>query len=85
MLVEASKAVPWTAPDDVRFDLKYLPNLGGQFPEGFHAVMADGSVRFFKRDMKPFVLRALITIAGGEVVQLGTGDPRWQPGPEVIP
>jgi hypothetical protein len=68
MVVEAAKAVPWTAPDDVPFDPKQLPKLGGQFPDGFHAAMADGSVHYFKRDIKPDVLRALITIAGGEAV-----------------
>jgi hypothetical protein len=78
MLVEASKAVPWTAPEDVPFDPKQLPRLGGQFPQGFHAATADGAVHFLRRDMPADVLRALITINGGEIVDW---DKAEVPGP----
>lgn len=58
-VVEASKTVPWTAPEDVAYDEKQLPTLGGQFPDGFHAAMGDGSVNYFKRNIKPEALRYL--------------------------
>jgi hypothetical protein len=63
LVVEAGQAVPWTKPDDLSYPQDYtvpLPPLGGVFTgesrfslfgsnrvKGFHAVMADGSVRFF--------------------------------------
>ena len=65
-------AVPWTKPDELVYDAKKpLPKLGGQFPEGFHAIFADGSPHFFKKDIyadEP-TLRALITRDDGKVVQ----------------
>jgi chromosome segregation ATPase len=61
--------VIWTKPDDVSFDVrKPLPWLGGQFSEIFHVAMADGSARSFPKGMDDRTLRALITPAGGEVI-----------------
>jgi hypothetical protein len=69
MVVEAASAVPWTKPDDLVYDAKKpLPKLGGAFPEGFHAAFADGSVRLIGKDIDEKTLRALITVAGGEVI-----------------
>ena len=45
-----------------------LPELGGQFEDGFHVAFADGSVRFLSNKIKPILLRALITRNGGEDV-----------------
>ena len=46
-------AVPWTKPVYLAYQLgKKLPALGGIFPKGFHAVFADGSVRFFDKTLK---------------------------------
>lgn len=71
MIVEAGSAVPWTKPEDVPFDPKKdVPKLGGLFDGDFHAVLADGSVRGFKKDIKPDTLKALITVAGGEIINL---------------
>jgi hypothetical protein len=69
MVVEAGEAVPWTAPRDLPYqkDLS-LPRLGGMFPTGTNAVMADGQVRVIPRTANEKVLRALITYRGGEVV-----------------
>jgi RNA polymerase sigma factor (sigma-70 family) len=68
-LVEAATPVPWTKPEDIPFDKeKPLPELGGQFKDGFHALMAGGGVRFLRRQLKPEVLRALITSNGGEAI-----------------
>lgn len=69
LLVEANDAVPWTKPDDVAYDTrKPVPALGGQFARVFHAVMGDGSVRSFPKDMSVTTLRALISPSGGEIV-----------------
>ena len=71
MIVEAEEAVPWTKPEDVTYDPKKpLPRFGGLFKDGFHAAFADGSVRFIKTGVDEKLLRALITRAGGEEVDL---------------
>jgi prepilin-type processing-associated H-X9-DG protein len=71
MVVEAAKAVPWTKPDDVAFDAAAIPSLygaGSNHPGGFNAVFGDGSVRFIKTSISVNVFKALVTIAGGEVI-----------------
>ncbi len=71
MVVEAAEGVPWTKPEELTYDpMKPLPKLGGHFPGGFNAAFADGSVRFFSTAVVEQTLRALITRAGGEVIQL---------------
>ena len=73
-VVEAAEAVAWTKPDDLPFDPKSpLPLLGAgsTHPGGFNALFVDGIVRFLKGTTDPAVLRALITIGGGEVVPVG--------------
>ncbi|MEX2560459.1 MAG: H-X9-DG-CTERM domain-containing protein, partial [Pirellulales bacterium] len=78
MAVEARRDIPWTKPEDIAYDPdKPLPELGGHFSDGFNVAMMDGSVRFLAREGKPgqpavseSVLRALLTMAGGEAVQL---------------
>jgi RNA polymerase sigma factor (sigma-70 family) len=67
LVVEAGRAVPWTRPDDLAFDVRALPKLGGVVKDGFHALMADGAVRFFPNGTDQQVLRAAITYAGGEL------------------
>jgi hypothetical protein len=60
LFVEAGEAVPWTKPDELLmpspFDPKgggpvleaKLPPLGGPFTDGFHAVMGDGRITFYR-------------------------------------
>ena len=68
LIVEASRAVPWTKPEDLPFEPgKPLPRLGGMFEAGFLMALADGSVFLGKKDCDPAVLRAAITRNGGEV------------------
>jgi prepilin-type processing-associated H-X9-DG protein len=70
-VVEADRDIPWTKPEDIPYDAeKDLPKLGGITEGGFNAGFADGSVRFLKKDIEEQTLRALITRAGGEVVQI---------------
>jgi hypothetical protein len=79
LVVEAGEAVPWTKPDDLAYDPKKpLPKLGGLFPEGFHILLADGSVRYLGPKVREKDLRALITPAGGEVID-------WKTIPLALP
>jgi prepilin-type processing-associated H-X9-DG protein len=74
MVVEADEAVPWTKPDDLLFDPAAVPSLfgaGSRHPGGFNTLFADGSVRFIKTTIGLQTFRALITRAGGEVVNQG--------------
>jgi hypothetical protein len=71
MVVDAGddRAVIWTAPDDweVEGDLKPETVLN-HHQTGSPTGLADGSVKFLKANIKPEVLRLLLTPAGGEVV-----------------
>jgi uncharacterized protein (TIGR03067 family)/prepilin-type processing-associated H-X9-DG protein len=69
MFVEAAEAVPWTKPAEVLYDpAAALPRMGG--PSGFNVAFFDGSVRFLPRDFDEKTLRALISRAGGEKVDV---------------
>jgi uncharacterized protein (TIGR03067 family) len=69
LVVEAGEAVPWTKPDELRFDPKgKLPKLGGHFKGGFNVLVADGSTRAIRANFDPQLLRAAITRNGGEVI-----------------
>jgi hypothetical protein len=71
MVVEAAEPVVWTKPDELPYDPKLpLPKLGGQFRDGFCALLGDGSVRFVRKGIDEKVLRAIITANGGETVRL---------------
>jgi prepilin-type processing-associated H-X9-DG protein len=70
MIVEAQRNIPWTKPDDISYDpQKPLPKLGGFYEQGFNVAFADGSVRFISNSIKEETLRALISMAGGEVIE----------------
>jgi hypothetical protein len=68
-LVEADddRAVVWSKPEDITID-RQNPATGllGHYVDGFHAAMADGSVRFIQKGMDPAKLWAMFTRAGGE-------------------
>jgi prepilin-type processing-associated H-X9-DG protein len=71
MVVESAEAVPWTKPDDLKFDPVAAPSLhgaGSPHPGGFNAAFADGAVRFLKNTINRLTFRFLITRQGGEVV-----------------
>jgi hypothetical protein len=76
LAVESQANVPWTKPDDIPFDPGGpIPALGGLQPDGFIALLCDGSVRTIKKSIDPIVLKALITRAGGEVISGDAIDP----------
>jgi hypothetical protein len=62
LVVEAAEAVPWTEPEGLLYDPDQpLPPLGGAFKDGFHALFADGSVRFIPHTTDEQTIRAYIT------------------------
>jgi len=73
LAVEAATPVNWMEPKDIDFAAGpngFAPEgkVGGHFPGGFHALFADGSVRFLPLTVPAKDLQALITAAGAEVV-----------------
>lgn len=69
MVVLGKTAVPWTKPDDIEFDAKTNPADQLLFLNDLaHVAFADGSVRSLKKSLPAETWRALITKAGGEVV-----------------
>ncbi len=71
MIVETdpSKSVVWTKPDDLEIDLEnVMDSVVHESAAGFWAAMADGSVRFFKRETPADTLKALLSINGGDLV-----------------
>lgn len=70
MVVEGAKPVPWTKPDDLPYDGKQVPKLGGMFDGQFHAVLGDGSVYRFKGEVAAETLHRLIDRADGQPVAL---------------
>jgi hypothetical protein len=68
MIVEASKAVPWTKPEDIPYDPdKPLPKLGLPGYSIFSAAMCDGSVRAISHGISKESLRSLITRNAGDI------------------
>ncbi len=71
MLVEADDehAVPWTKPDDWDFDPEQTTRgLRLVNDAGYLAGFCDGSTRLLGKNIKPAVLRMMITRAGGEPI-----------------
>ena len=73
-VVETEETVPWTKPDEIVFQpagRAALQGAGSAHRGGFHAALADNTVRFIRDTIAPEVFRALITRAGGEPVNPG--------------
>jgi hypothetical protein len=89
LVAEAAVPVPWTKPEDLPFSPKQpLPKLGGLFHGHFHALFADGTVRFLAKDADEQDLRYAIMRNDGQVISAklfarpGTGgkvDPKRLP------
>jgi Protein of unknown function (DUF1559) len=71
IVVEAEEGVPWTKPDELEFDpQKAMPKFGKAHKGGFYVLFGDGSVRFLNESLDAQTMKALITMAGGEVVNI---------------
>lgn len=68
MVAEAAKPVIWTKPDDLVYDGKEVPKLGGLFDGKFHAVFCDGHYLRFKKGINDTLLGSLIDPADGSVI-----------------
>jgi len=71
MIVHAGKdrAVPWTKPEDLTFaPADPAAALGTTPAGGFETVFFDGRPMRIASDVEPGILRALITHAGGELI-----------------
>jgi hypothetical protein len=76
LVVEATgRAIPWTEPRDLDFDqLDFTINgpteygIASTHTGGVMTLMSDGDVRFLPEDIRPAILRALLTVGGGEPV-----------------
>jgi hypothetical protein len=67
--VDDDRATTWTKPDDWQWnESDPTKNLGGLHPGIFIAGFCDGSVRAISKEIDPKVLKSLLTIAGGEVI-----------------
>ncbi len=73
MIVEVApdRAVEWIRPADWEVDMdKPLDGLDAPGRDKFVAALCDGSVRMISTSIEPDVLRALLTRAGGETVEV---------------
>jgi hypothetical protein len=72
MVLQAApaEAVTWTKPEDLEVDLSEFPEqVGAEGEETFLAARFDGSVQSFWENAAPETLNAILTRAGGEVVE----------------
>jgi type II secretory pathway pseudopilin PulG len=68
---DANKAVEWTKPGDLNFDAKNpTAGLGHVRPGGWMAAFLDGHIQFISNSCDPNIVKALMTKAGGEKVEL---------------
>jgi hypothetical protein len=69
LLVEAAEPVEWTRPEELAYEPNHpLPKLGGHFPNGYHAALADGSVLFVSDAVSEDTLRNAITRNDGKAL-----------------
>jgi hypothetical protein len=77
-VIEASRPVPWTKPEDLTFDdmvesssgaQELLTRLGGQLRGKILVLFCDGSVKVIdKKQIRAEAIRAMITPNGGEPI-----------------
>ena len=72
MLVVAGqdKAVPWTKPEDLRFETEDPASVLGDVGEAFAAAFCDGSVRSLRKDADAGMLQKAIMHCDGRVVDM---------------
>lgn len=81
----ANLPIPWTAPLDLdvrtmSFEINFpiQSAIGSRHPGGANVAMADSFVQFLKDGLSPLVLRARITIDGGELVVAEDSPKAWR-------
>jgi len=75
LIVEGGKAVLWTQPEELCYAAdRPLPILATVFKDSFRVALADGSVRFLKKETSDATLRSLITRNGGEKLEWDWND-----------
>jgi RNA polymerase sigma factor (sigma-70 family) len=66
LIVEAGNPIPWTKPEDLHYATdEPLPELGGLFPNVFHAAFVDGSIHTLTKNYSEKQLRYAITANDG--------------------
>ncbi|MDE0735783.1 MAG: DUF1559 domain-containing protein, partial [Pirellulaceae bacterium] len=70
MVIQAGgdKAVPWTKPEDLKYDLKNPAGSLGDIGEKVIALFADGSVQTLPVNIKPATWLKLFKINDGEII-----------------
>ncbi|WP_339728221.1 M56 family metallopeptidase [uncultured Gimesia sp.] len=61
-VVETKREIPWTKPEDLTYDGKKLPKLGGFYQGGFFVGRCDGAVLFTDQNIDQNILRNLFLI-----------------------
>lgn len=70
MVAEGGKPVIWSKPDDLSFDGKAVPKLGGMFDGEFNVLMGDGSVKRIPKGIDSDVLKLAIDRADGQAIDI---------------
>lgn len=84
LFFDAKRPIPWTKPEDIKYSAdEDVPALGGYEAFGFIGALADGSVRYFMRDIDKQTLRAIITRNGNDFIDL-RAIPQNPPGDRPI-
>jgi RNA polymerase sigma factor (sigma-70 family) len=68
LVAEAKQPVIWTKPEDLIMpkDKEKLPPIGNLFKNGFHVLMADGSVRMVPHSVEPKILHEAASLKDEE-------------------
>ena len=68
-ILEVKTDIPWTKPEDIEIDVnkEKMPAFGGIDSAGYTVGFADGTVRFFSKDLDIGTFKKIFTIADGEV------------------
>jgi hypothetical protein len=71
LLIEvADSGIHWMKPEDITLDDLLTRGPSGNHPAHFTVLFADGSVRRLRKDIDRATLKALLTIDGGEAIDL---------------
>jgi len=69
LVVEAKRDIPWSKPEDIKYDGKNIPKFGGFHHGGFNAATCDGAVRFISEDLDKIILQNLLNIRDGNPIR----------------